>query len=141
MKKFFQSHIVTTGLAIFSMFFGAGNLMYPLEVGMESVAAKSHGVFLDFLLTAACLPVLGLFAMILFDGDYKAFFNQTWFNRWLYHYLSIIAHHWTINCNTAHHNTFAHHDRAIHSRSLPTRNHPYIIICIFALFSLASRFY
>ena len=75
MKKFFQSHIVTTGLAIFSMFFGAGNLMYPLEVGMESGSQIAWGL-LGFLLTAACLPVLGLFAMILFDGDYKAFFNR-----------------------------------------------------------------
>jgi LIVCS family branched-chain amino acid:cation transporter len=75
MKKFLQSHIVTTGLAIFSMFFGAGNLMYPLEVGMESGDKVVWGL-LGFLSTAACLPVLGLFAMILFDGDYKAFFNR-----------------------------------------------------------------
>lgn len=75
MKKFLQSHIVTTGLAIFSMFFGAGNLMYPLRIGMESGTQVGWGL-IGFLLTAACLPVLGLFAMILFDGDYRAFFNR-----------------------------------------------------------------
>jgi LIVCS family branched-chain amino acid:cation transporter len=75
MKKFLQSHIVTTGLAIFSMFFGAGNLMYPLRIGALSGDQTLWGL-LGFLTTAACLPVLGLFAMILFDGDYKAFFNR-----------------------------------------------------------------
>jgi len=75
MKKFLQSHIVTTGLAIFSMFFGAGNLIYPLQVGVQSGSQAIWGL-IGFLTTAACLPVLGLFAMILFDGDYKAFFNR-----------------------------------------------------------------
>ncbi len=75
MKKFLQSHIVTTGLAIFSMFFGAGNLMYPLKIGMESGNQVIWGL-LGFLTTAACLPVFGLFAMILFNGDYKSFFNR-----------------------------------------------------------------
>jgi LIVCS family branched-chain amino acid:cation transporter len=75
MKKFLQSHIVTTGLAIFSMFFGAGNLMYPLRIGALSGDQTLWGL-LGFLTTAACLPVLGLFAMILFEGDYKAFFNR-----------------------------------------------------------------
>src|SRR5271170_8436680 len=75
MKKFLQSHIVTTGLAIFSMFFGAGNLMYPLRIGLLSGNQTFWGL-LGFLATAACLPVLGLFAMILFDGDYKTFFNR-----------------------------------------------------------------
>lgn len=75
MKKFFQSHIVTTGLAIFSMFFGAGNLMYPLRIGVMTGSQVGWGLF-GFLITAALLPVLGLFGMILFDGDYKAFFNR-----------------------------------------------------------------
>lgn len=75
MKKLLQSHVVTTGLAIFSMFFGAGNLMYPLRIGALSGDQTIWGL-LGFLTTAACLPVLGLFAMILFDGDYKAFFNR-----------------------------------------------------------------
>lgn len=75
MKRFFQSHIVTTGLAIFSMFFGAGNLMFPLQVGVETGTNVGWGIF-GFLITAACLPVMGLLSMILFDGDYKAFFYR-----------------------------------------------------------------
>ena len=57
------------------MFFGAGNLMYPLRIGALSGDQTFWGL-LGFLTTAACLPVLGLFAMILFEGDYKAFFNR-----------------------------------------------------------------
>lgn len=75
MKRFFQSHIVTTGLAIFSMLFGAGNLIYPLQVGIESTSNVGWGMF-GFMLTAACLPVIGLLSMILFEGDYKSFFYR-----------------------------------------------------------------
>lgn len=70
-----QSHIIPIGLAIFSMLFGAGNLMYPLAVGMESGALLPFGV-MGFLITAICLPLIGLLAMILFDGNYDAFFGR-----------------------------------------------------------------
>lgn len=70
-----QSNTLSVGLAIFSMLFGAGNLMYPLAVGMESGSLTHIGIF-GFLITAICLPLIGLIAMVLFDGDYNAFFNR-----------------------------------------------------------------
>src|SRR5581483_10785022 len=75
MKKFFGSTTVVTGLAIFSMLFGAGNLMYPLKAGMVSGEHFLLGM-LGFSITAVCLPVAGLLSMILFDGNYEAFFNR-----------------------------------------------------------------
>ena len=72
MKKFFQNEILTVGLAIFSMFFGAGNLMYPIKAGMESGSQFYIGMF-AFLITSIVLPLLGLISMILFEGDYKKF--------------------------------------------------------------------
>ena len=75
MKKFFESHIITTGLAIFSMFFGAGNLLYPLAVG-AAAGAYTPIAMIGFLLTSVCLPVAGLVAMLLFEGDYDAFFYR-----------------------------------------------------------------
>lgn len=75
MKKFFEKHIITTGLAIFSMFFGAGNLLYPLAVGATS-GPYTPLAMIGFLLTSACLPITGLVAMILFDGNYGAFFYR-----------------------------------------------------------------
>jgi branched-chain amino acid:cation transporter, LIVCS family len=67
--------LLTVSFAIFSMFFGAGNLIYPLETGIDSGQHLMIGM-LGFLLTAVVLPFMGLIAMILFDGNYNAFFNR-----------------------------------------------------------------
>lgn len=74
-----RSHLISIGLAFFSMLFGAGNLIYPLMVGMSSGVNTPFGL-LGFLLTSVCLPIAGLIAMILFEGNYSAFFNRlgTW---------------------------------------------------------------
>lgn len=69
------SRIVSTGLAIFSMLFGAGNLMYPLQVGMESGVLTAYGMA-GFLITAVCLPIAGLIAMLLFDGNPIEFYHR-----------------------------------------------------------------
>lgn len=75
MKRFLQSEIVTLGLAVFSMLFGAGNLMYPLAVGMFSGTQNPLGIT-SFMITAICLPLLGIITMILYKGDYEAFFAR-----------------------------------------------------------------
>lgn len=75
MKRFFQSQTVATGLAIFSMFFGAGNLIYPLRVGFIA-GAKNLCAISGFMITGVVLPLLALIAIILFNGDYYAFFNR-----------------------------------------------------------------
>lgn len=75
MKKIVQSETVALGLAVFSMLFGAGNLIYPLAVGMVSGNLNLIGMA-GFLITAVCLPLLGILAMILFNGDCAAFFNR-----------------------------------------------------------------
>lgn len=75
MQKHSPFHIGSIGLAIFCMLFGAGNLMYPLAVGMTSGAYNSIGM-IGFLITAVCLPMTGLIAMILFEGNYRAFFHR-----------------------------------------------------------------
>lgn len=75
MKNKPHSHIITVGLAVFSMFFGTGNLIYPLMVGLESGCYTGIGMA-GFLLTSTCLPLMGLIAMILFDGNYETFFGR-----------------------------------------------------------------
>ena len=51
--------VMVVGLALFSMFFGSGNLIFPLMLG-----AKYQNYFylcaLGFTLTAVLLPTLGL---------------------------------------------------------------------------------
>lgn len=75
MKRFLNSSIISIGLAIFSMFFGAGNIIYPLAVGILSGEKVILGI-MSFSITALLLPMMGLIAMILYDGNYKAFFYR-----------------------------------------------------------------
>ncbi len=75
MKRILQSEIVALGLAIFSMLFGAGNLMYPLAVGMYSGTKNLFGIT-GFIATAICLPLIGIISMILYNGNYEAFFHR-----------------------------------------------------------------
>ena len=75
MKKLLQATSLTVGLAIFSMFFGAGNLILPIQAGLNSGDKFYYGIF-GFMITAVVLPLIGLLAMILFNGDYKEFFGR-----------------------------------------------------------------
>ncbi|MBA3954783.1 branched-chain amino acid transport system II carrier protein [Candidatus Dependentiae bacterium] len=76
MKKYFQSTTLTTGLAIFAMLFGAGNLIFPPKVGIVSGTQTWLGLT-AFIITAVLLPLVGLIGMVFFDGDYRAFFART----------------------------------------------------------------
>lgn len=67
--------LIQTGFAMFSMFFGSGNTIFPVMVG----AATGNNVFwgtLGFTLTGVLVPFLGLISMFLFQGDYFAFFSR-----------------------------------------------------------------
>jgi len=75
MKQFLQSTVVTAGLAIFSMLFGAANLYIPVQVGAASGNHYMWGIT-GFLTTAVLLPVIGLIAIILFNGNYDDFFAR-----------------------------------------------------------------
>ncbi len=70
-----KSHLLTTGSALFSMFFGAGNLIFPLMIG-RSVGSSSWYALSGLAITAVAVPFLGLAAMILFQADYKKFFGR-----------------------------------------------------------------
>jgi LIVCS family branched-chain amino acid:cation transporter len=70
-----KSGIIAAGLALFSMFFGAGDLIWPLILGGR---AGDHNFFtmMGFLISGVSLPLLGLLSMMLFMGDTKAFFSR-----------------------------------------------------------------
>ncbi len=70
-----SSVLVTTSLAIFSMLFGAGNLMFPINVGLTAGDQYLFAIC-AFMITAILLPLLGIATIILFNGDYQAFFNR-----------------------------------------------------------------
>lgn len=61
MKKEIKD-VLIIGAALFAMFFGAGNLIFPPAIG---VAGGTHWMlsFLGFFITGICLPVLGVLAV------------------------------------------------------------------------------
>jgi LIVCS family branched-chain amino acid:cation transporter len=63
------------GFAIFSMFFGSGNLVFPLQIGIESGNYWVLG-FLGLFITGIILPFLGLFVIKIHRGSYESFFSE-----------------------------------------------------------------
>lgn len=57
------------------MFFGAGNLIFPLLIG-KSVGENVWFALLGLTLTAVIVPFLGLATMVLFQADYDRFFGR-----------------------------------------------------------------
>ena len=66
---------LSIGLAMFSMFFGAGNIIYPLAIGQYAGDQNAFAIF-GLLLTAAMMPMAGVMAMVLFNGNYRDFFGR-----------------------------------------------------------------
>ena len=64
-----------SGLAMFSMFFGAGNIIFPLMIGQIAQGSVVYAL-LGLFLTAILIPFAGLIAMTLDQGDYKLFFSK-----------------------------------------------------------------
>ncbi len=71
-----SSRVFSTGLAMFSMFFGAGNVVFPLVVG-QTAGDQTPFALMGLLLTAVGVPFLGLIAILLFHGDYQQFFARS----------------------------------------------------------------
>ena len=67
--------ILSIGMAMFSMYFGAGNVVFPLLVG-QVTQDKNMWAMLGLLLTSVGIPFIGLFAMTLYNGDYREFFSR-----------------------------------------------------------------
>lgn len=75
MLKWLQSGILSTGLAMFSMFFGAGNIVFPLALGQYAQDSSPYAIA-GLLISAVLVPFIGVTTMALFRGDYMAFFGR-----------------------------------------------------------------
>lgn len=64
--------ILSVGFAMFAMFFGAGNLIFPLWIGAHSANQLAAAV-LGFAISGVLIPFLGLFVIALYEGDYLKF--------------------------------------------------------------------
>lgn len=63
------------GLAIFAMFFGAGNIIFPLALGQIALDQTPWGLS-GLLLTAVAMPFIGLLAMFRYKGKVRLFFSR-----------------------------------------------------------------
>ena len=71
-KPYKLLHIIPIGFAMFSMFFGSGNVIFPVLVGAKSSIPEL--AFIGLFITAIALPFAGLIAMFMFKGNYFNFF-------------------------------------------------------------------
>lgn len=70
--------IITVGFAVFTMFFGAGNMVLPLFL-MQKWPDNWLPAFVGFCITAVFVTLLGLIASVLVKGDIKKFFSPLGF--------------------------------------------------------------
>lgn len=67
--------VFAAGMAIFAMFFGAGNIIFPLAVGQFALD-KTPYALMGLLLTSVAMPFIGLLAMFLYKSEISAFFGR-----------------------------------------------------------------
>ncbi len=65
--KLTKSKMLLVSFMLFSLFFGAGNLIFPPFLG-QTAGEKTPLALLGFLITAVILPVLGVIVVAKFDG-------------------------------------------------------------------------
>ena len=68
------SNMAVAGFAMFSMVFGAGNIVFPLILGRDFTTSSWYAL-IGWGITDALIPVLGYFCALLFSGDIKNFWK------------------------------------------------------------------
>ena len=69
------------GFMLFAIFFGAGNLIFPPKLGLES-GGHFLPAILGFITTGVGLPLLGIIVSACYEGGYKSALNRIhpWFS-------------------------------------------------------------
>ncbi len=70
-----RESVFATGLALFSMFFGAGNLVFPLVIGKYS-GSENGSAIAGLSISAILFPFLGLMAIMMYGGCLKSFLSR-----------------------------------------------------------------
>lgn len=70
-----KADLFATGMAIFAMFFGAGNIIFPLALGQQLFEQTPYAI-MGLLITAVLVPFSGLLAMFLYQGHIRSFFGR-----------------------------------------------------------------
>ena len=77
-KNLFKANFFTTGLAMFAMFFGSRNLIFPVAIG-QFAGVQTPWALLGLFLTAILMPFVALIIMLFLNSDHKIFFSQVGF--------------------------------------------------------------
>ena len=83
--KLTKEKMLLISFMLFSLFFGAGNLIFPPFLG-QNAGSKTPLAMLGFLLTAVVLPVLGVIVVAQFDGLDKLAANAGKNLPWFLHF-------------------------------------------------------
>ncbi len=67
--------IFTAGFALFAMFFGSGNLVFPLLVGTKTGADFSIGS-IGLIITGVLVPFIGLVSIVMYHQTPRQYFNR-----------------------------------------------------------------
>jgi len=67
--------VLTAGFAMFSMFFGSGNLVFPILLGQSSLHHYPWAI-LGMFLTGVIIPFTGVFGILLYQGNLSAYFAR-----------------------------------------------------------------
>ncbi len=70
-----QSSIFILGFSIFAMFFGSGNLVFPIQMGAACLDQWIVG-FIGLFISGVLIPFAGVFAIKRYHGSYTAFFKE-----------------------------------------------------------------
>ena len=70
-----KKHILFTGFMLFSLFFGAGNLIFPPFLGLESGTNFAPAI-IGFLITGVLLPFMAIMAIALSDNGLLSMGNR-----------------------------------------------------------------
>lgn len=75
MERINTRDVIVTGFALFAMFFGAGNLIFPPYLG-SLFGTKWVAAMLGFGITGIGLPLLGVLVMSQYDGSFEKFADK-----------------------------------------------------------------
>jgi len=67
--------VFVAGFAMFSMFFGSGNLVFPLMIGVKTLD-QFHIASIGLMITGVLVPFVGLLSMIYYSGNRQLFFKS-----------------------------------------------------------------
>lgn len=65
--------VLTAGFAMFSMFFGSGNLVFPIAAGFKSQGMFSY-TLMGWIITAVIVPFIGVMGLIRCEGSRDSYY-------------------------------------------------------------------